>query len=170
MSSRNMSNVTFLLYQSSDCISGAWFLPLHYKLPPSFSCSRIDRRVWVWWCSPIIPALGRLRQEGHGFEASLGDKARPWGGGRWKVLNARAGKGEETSDQATPVIPAASMAELHSHVHVRSCPSTLRAFGEASSDHSLTLWVPGHHHHHLTLHLLHRSGEKLRLLTGTPRT
>lgn len=58
------------------------------NLHPSFSCSRIDGRVWVWWRSPIIPALGRPRQEGHEFEDSLGDKARPWGeaGGRFRIL------------------------------------------------------------------------------------
>jgi hypothetical protein len=26
----------------------------------------------VWWCRPVIPALGRLRQEDSKFEASLG--------------------------------------------------------------------------------------------------
>jgi hypothetical protein len=25
-----------------------------------------------WWHTPVIPALGRLRQENHEFEASLG--------------------------------------------------------------------------------------------------
>jgi hypothetical protein len=25
----------------------------------------------VWWCTPVIPALGRLRQEYQEFEASL---------------------------------------------------------------------------------------------------
>jgi hypothetical protein len=29
-------------------------------------------RQWgVWWCTPVIPALGKLRQEDHEFEASL---------------------------------------------------------------------------------------------------
>jgi hypothetical protein len=26
----------------------------------------------AWWYTPVIPALGRLRQEDHDFEASLG--------------------------------------------------------------------------------------------------
>jgi hypothetical protein len=26
---------------------------------------------WAWWNMPVIPALGRLRQEYHEFEASL---------------------------------------------------------------------------------------------------
>jgi hypothetical protein len=26
---------------------------------------------WVWWCMPVIPALGRLRQEHLEFKASL---------------------------------------------------------------------------------------------------
>jgi hypothetical protein len=26
----------------------------------------------VWWCTPIIPALERLRQKDHEFKASLG--------------------------------------------------------------------------------------------------
>lgn len=30
----------------------------------------------VWFCTPVMPALGRLRQEDHKFEASLGDIAR----------------------------------------------------------------------------------------------
>jgi hypothetical protein len=25
---------------------------------------------WVWWCTPIIPALGRLRQKDYNFEVS----------------------------------------------------------------------------------------------------
>jgi hypothetical protein len=31
----------------------------------------------VWWFTPIIPTLGRLRQENHEFETSLGYIARP---------------------------------------------------------------------------------------------
>jgi hypothetical protein len=26
----------------------------------------------VWWCTPVIPALGRLRQENYKFKVSLG--------------------------------------------------------------------------------------------------
>jgi hypothetical protein len=26
---------------------------------------------WAWWCTPVIPALGRLRQEDLEFEVSL---------------------------------------------------------------------------------------------------
>jgi hypothetical protein len=26
----------------------------------------------MWWCMPIIPALRRLRKEGHKFKVSLG--------------------------------------------------------------------------------------------------
>jgi hypothetical protein len=26
---------------------------------------------WAWWSTPIIPLLGKLRQEDHRFEASL---------------------------------------------------------------------------------------------------
>jgi hypothetical protein len=31
----------------------------------------------AWWCTPVIPALGRLRQEGHEFEVSQGYVVRP---------------------------------------------------------------------------------------------
>jgi hypothetical protein len=31
----------------------------------------------VWWCTPVIPALGRLKQEDLLFKASLGYIARP---------------------------------------------------------------------------------------------
>jgi hypothetical protein len=31
----------------------------------------------VWWCTPVIPALGRLRREGHEFQASPGYRTRP---------------------------------------------------------------------------------------------
>jgi hypothetical protein len=27
----------------------------------------------VWWCTPIIPAVGRVRQENSEFEASMGN-------------------------------------------------------------------------------------------------
>jgi hypothetical protein len=31
----------------------------------------------AWWCTPVIPALGRLRQEDHKFQTSLGYTMRP---------------------------------------------------------------------------------------------
>jgi hypothetical protein len=31
---------------------------------------------WVWWCMPIIPALGRRKQEDQEFKSSLGYIAR----------------------------------------------------------------------------------------------
>jgi hypothetical protein len=31
----------------------------------------------MWWCTPVIPELGRLRQEDLKFQASLGYKERP---------------------------------------------------------------------------------------------
>jgi hypothetical protein len=31
----------------------------------------------VWWCTPAVLALGRLRQEDHELEASLGYLVRP---------------------------------------------------------------------------------------------
>jgi hypothetical protein len=30
----------------------------------------------MWWCTPVIPALRRLRQEDQEFEASLGNIVR----------------------------------------------------------------------------------------------
>jgi hypothetical protein len=32
----------------------------------------------VWWCTPLIPALERLRQKNLEFQASLGYIARPY--------------------------------------------------------------------------------------------
>jgi hypothetical protein len=32
---------------------------------------------WAWWHTPVIPALGRLKQKNHGFKASLGYIVRP---------------------------------------------------------------------------------------------
>jgi hypothetical protein len=29
-------------------------------------------RVWAWWCTPVVPALGRMREEDLEFKASLG--------------------------------------------------------------------------------------------------
>jgi hypothetical protein len=31
----------------------------------------------VWWCTPVFPALGRLRQDDHEFETTLDYVARP---------------------------------------------------------------------------------------------
>jgi hypothetical protein len=33
---------------------------------------------WVWWCTPVIPALRRLREEDQELEASLGYLVRPY--------------------------------------------------------------------------------------------
>jgi hypothetical protein len=33
---------------------------------------------WAWWCMPVIPELGRLRQEAHEFKASLGFIGKPY--------------------------------------------------------------------------------------------
>jgi hypothetical protein len=35
---------------------------------------KIVQGSWAWWCIPIIPALGTLRQEGHKFEPCLKKK------------------------------------------------------------------------------------------------
>jgi hypothetical protein len=32
---------------------------------------------WVWWCTPVTPTLGRLRQEDLKFEVSLDYTVRP---------------------------------------------------------------------------------------------
>jgi hypothetical protein len=32
---------------------------------------------WAWWRMPVIPALGRLRQKGEEFQASLDYEVRP---------------------------------------------------------------------------------------------
>ena len=41
----------------------------------------------VWWCTPVIPVLGRLRQEDCRFKASLGNLVRP----HFKIKIKRAG-------------------------------------------------------------------------------
>jgi hypothetical protein len=33
---------------------------------------------WVWWCTPIIPVLGRLREEGYEFKLILGCIVNSW--------------------------------------------------------------------------------------------
>jgi hypothetical protein len=32
---------------------------------------------WAWWFTPVIPGLGRLKQEDHKFKVSLDYKVRP---------------------------------------------------------------------------------------------
>jgi hypothetical protein len=34
--------------------------------------NKTNHSSWVWWCRPLITALGSLRQEDFEFEASLG--------------------------------------------------------------------------------------------------
>jgi hypothetical protein len=41
--------------------------------------------VQVWWCTPVIPTCGRLRQEDGEFQASLGDITRPYS--KTKLIN-----------------------------------------------------------------------------------
>jgi hypothetical protein len=43
----------------------------------------------VWWCTPVIPALRRLRQEDGEFQASLDHRVRP--GFKKKVTGGTAG-------------------------------------------------------------------------------
>jgi hypothetical protein len=45
--------------------SGIWFRYLK------------SARVQVWWCTPVISALGRLKQEDLEFEANLDYRVRP---------------------------------------------------------------------------------------------
>ena len=40
-------------------------------------CFRIKKNRPVWWCTLVIPVLGRLRQEDRRFEASLDNLVRP---------------------------------------------------------------------------------------------
>jgi hypothetical protein len=44
------------------------------KKQPNFKMSKGS---WAWWCVPAIPALQRLRQEDHKFQASLNYTAIP---------------------------------------------------------------------------------------------
>jgi hypothetical protein len=37
-----------------------------------FSSLKVDISSWAWWCTPVFPVLGRLRQEDCEFQASLG--------------------------------------------------------------------------------------------------
>jgi hypothetical protein len=42
------------------------------QLGPRARHKSIDSPNWVWWCTPVILAFRRLRQEDHEFKASLG--------------------------------------------------------------------------------------------------
>jgi hypothetical protein len=39
---------------------------------PKIICSPPIKRIWMWWHIPVIPALGKPREEDHKFKASLG--------------------------------------------------------------------------------------------------
>jgi hypothetical protein len=41
------------------------------------SDKKMLRKSWVWWCIPVISALGRLRQEDFKFNGSLFYVAKP---------------------------------------------------------------------------------------------
>jgi hypothetical protein len=43
----------------------------NYVKPQNFFPSK-DILSWVGWCTPVVPALGRLKQENHEFLTSLG--------------------------------------------------------------------------------------------------
>jgi hypothetical protein len=42
-----------------------------YRLPELEKKKKKNYLGQAWWCMPVIPALGRLRQENHEFNASL---------------------------------------------------------------------------------------------------
>jgi hypothetical protein len=43
------------------------------ELGAAFGDSIVEYGKWshAWWCMPVIPALGKLRQENHEFKVSL---------------------------------------------------------------------------------------------------
>ena len=52
-------------------------LSLCYFYPFAFGKIEYIKNSWVWWCTPVIPVLGRLKQEDCRFETSLSNLARP---------------------------------------------------------------------------------------------
>jgi hypothetical protein len=44
--------------------------------PGAYACAEKKKRSQACWHMPVIPTLGRLRQEDHKFKASLGYIAR----------------------------------------------------------------------------------------------
>jgi hypothetical protein len=56
-------------------LQGNW--PLKEVSTCYAKCGEKAQGCQVWWHTPVIPALGRLRQEGGEFEVSLGCILRP---------------------------------------------------------------------------------------------
>lgn len=149
-----------------------------------FPCSRIERRVWAWWCSAITPALSRLRQDDQEFEASLDGIAGPcfqkrtkkmtkgnlWvageAGGRFRILEMAKVRKLLTK----PRQPLQQPASLSPHTTPMSRELLVRP-PQATWGHPLAITI-------LTSHCTSSissvysvpTGEKLRLLAGTPRT
>jgi hypothetical protein len=74
------------LLQSEECtghgtrhlkMSSGWAERKVWVLDPGVVPALKNLRSWVWWCTPVIPAFGRLRQENGEFQCSLGCIVRP---------------------------------------------------------------------------------------------
>jgi hypothetical protein len=71
---------SFISSHSHSPFGNPWHPLTYFLLSVSLDLLVLDISVYyfflkgnqAWWCTPVIPALRRLRQEDHEFKASLG--------------------------------------------------------------------------------------------------
>jgi hypothetical protein len=71
--------ILFFLFKDFSFLLTNETFPSAYQSPQSSKCvfknyckNRNGGLNWAWWCTPVIPALERRRQEDLKFEVSLG--------------------------------------------------------------------------------------------------
>lgn len=66
--------------------------------------NKSQRKNWTWWCIPLIPTLGKQRQENLKFQASLGCVVKLCQQNKIKASKQKSTKAERNCSRAVDLI------------------------------------------------------------------